>query len=65
MQQIAPYLEARTIVSDVGSTKQSVVDAARAYLGKHISYFIPAHPIAGTELSGAEAASPDLFRINP
>ncbi len=65
LQQIAPYLEARTIVSDVGSTKQSVVDAARAYLGKHISYFIPAHPIAGTELSGAEAASPDLFQNKP
>lgn len=65
LQQIAPYLEDRTVISDVGSTKQNVVNAARAYLGKHISRFIPAHPIAGTEFSGAEAAFPDLFQDKP
>ncbi|SFU27714.1 prephenate dehydrogenase [Nitrosomonas eutropha] len=65
LQQIAPYLEDCTVISDVGSTKQNVVNAARAYLGKHISRFIPAHPIAGTEFSGAEAAFPDLFQDKP
>ncbi|MBC6961634.1 MAG: prephenate dehydrogenase/arogenate dehydrogenase family protein, partial [Nitrosomonas sp.] len=54
-----------TIISDVGSTKQNVVHAARANLGKRIERFIPAHPIAGTEFNGAEAAFPDLFQDKP
>lgn len=65
MQQMAPHLEAHTIISDVGSTKQNVVQAARANLGKRIERFIPAHPIAGTEFNGAEAAFPDLFQDKP
>lgn len=65
MQQMAPHLEAHTIISDVGSTKRNVVQAARANLGKRIERFIPAHPIAGTEFSGAEAAFPDLFQDKP
>lgn len=65
MQQMAPHLETHTILSDVGSTKQNVVHAARANLGKRIERFIPAHPIAGTECSGAEAAFPDLFQDKP
>lgn len=65
MQQMAPHLEANTIISDVGSTKQNVVHAARANLGKRIERFIPAHPIAGTEFNGAEAAFPDLFQHKP
>lgn len=65
MQQMAPHLEAHTIISDVGSTKQNVVHAARANLGKRIERFIPAHPIAGTEFNGAEAAFPDLFQDKP
>ena len=65
MQKIAPHLEAHTLISDVGSTKQNVVHAARANLGKRVKRFIPAHPIAGTEFSGAEAAFPDLFQDKP
>lgn len=65
MQQMVPHLEAHTIISDVGSTKQNVVHAARANLGKRIERFIPAHPIAGTEFNGAEAAFPDLFQDKP
>lgn len=65
MQQMAPHLEANTIISDVASTKQNVVQAARANLGKRIERFIPAHPIAGTEFNGAEAAFPDLFQHKP
>ena len=65
MQQMAPHLKAHTIISDVGSTKQNVVHAARANLGKRIERFIPAHPIAGTEFNGAEAAFPDLFQDKP
>jgi prephenate dehydrogenase len=59
---IAPHLGPGTIVSDAGSTKQDVVVAARAALGAAFSRFVPAHPIAGSERSGAAAASASLFR---
>ena len=58
---IAPHLGSRTIVSDAGSTKQDVVAAARGALGAAFSRFVPAHPIAGSERSGAAAASASLF----
>jgi prephenate dehydrogenase len=47
---------------DAGSTKRDVVAAARAALGAKIAQFVPAHPIAGAERSGAAAAGADLFR---
>ena len=59
---IAPDLDAETVVTDAGSTKRDVVAAARKALGKKISQFVPAHPIAGAEKSGVAAASADLFR---
>lgn len=65
MQQIAPYLEEHTIVSDVGSTKQNVIHTAREHLRHHLHHFIPAHPIAGTEFSGADAADSTLFQNKP
>ena len=62
MVQISPHLESGAIVTDAGSTKQDVVTAARAYLAGHLKNFVPGHPIAGAELSGADAADADLFR---
>ncbi len=59
--RIAPHLGAHTLVTDGGSTKSDVVAAARAHLGNKIAQFIPAHPIAGAEKSGAAAALPDLY----
>jgi prephenate dehydrogenase len=59
---ILPSLSPTALVMDAGSTKQDVVAAARAALGSRISQFVPAHPIAGAELSGAAAAKADLFR---
>lgn len=53
---------AKAVVTDAGSTKRDVVAAAREALGKKISHFVPAHPIAGAEKSGAAAADADLFR---
>jgi prephenate dehydrogenase len=58
---IAPHLGPHTIVTDAGSTKQDVIAAARATLGAALPRFVPAHPIAGTEHSGAAAAYPALF----
>ncbi len=49
------------VITDGGSTKRDVVTAARACLGARLSRFVPAHPIAGAERSGAEAARADLF----
>lgn len=62
MTAIAPHLTAHAVVTDAGSTKGDVVSAARRFLGGHFSRFVPGHPVAGTEKSGAEAAFPDLFK---
>jgi prephenate dehydrogenase len=51
----------QTLIMDVGSTKRDVVDAARRALREHIGSFVPAHPIAGKEVSGVEHADPDLY----
>jgi prephenate dehydrogenase len=61
MARIAPHIGAHTLVTDGGSTKSDVVAAARANLGSRIAQFIPAHPIAGAEKSGAAAAMADLY----
>jgi len=60
--RIAAHLQPGTIVTDGGSTKQDVIAAARAALGKAVARFVPGHPIAGTEHSGAAAAFSTLFR---
>jgi prephenate dehydrogenase len=49
------------LVMDVGSTKRDVVDSARRVLRDHVGCFVPAHPIAGKEVSGVEHADVDLF----
>jgi len=62
MARIAPHLGAHTLVTDGGSTKSDVVAAARANLADRIAQFVPAHPIAGAEKSGAGAAQADLYQ---
>jgi prephenate dehydrogenase len=59
---IAPALKRGALLTDAGSTKRDVVAAARAALGAKSAQFVPAHPIAGAERSGAAAASAELFR---
>ncbi len=61
LASIAPYLQPGTLVMDAGSTKSDVVAAARAVLGDKLGQFIPAHPIAGREMNGPEAALADLY----
>jgi cyclohexadieny/prephenate dehydrogenase len=58
---IAPHLEPGAILSDVGSTKQSVVRDVAELIPAGV-HFIPAHPIAGTEFSGPDAGLADLFK---
>lgn len=59
---IAPALTDATVVTDVGSAKQRVIDAARIAFGSNFPHFVPGHPIAGTERSGVEASFAGLFR---
>jgi prephenate dehydrogenase len=49
------------VLTDVSSTKASVVAAARAGLGARLADFVAAHPLAGSERSGPAAAQPDLL----
>lgn len=62
LRELMPHLESKTLVTDAGSTKSDVVAAARATLGDKIGQFIPAHPIAGAEKSGVDAATATLFK---
>jgi prephenate dehydrogenase len=62
MAAMAPHLGAHTLVSDVGSTKGDVITADYRHLDAHLAHVVPAHPIAGTEKSGADAACADLYR---
>ena len=57
-----PGLGPDTILTDVGSTKQSVLDAVISVFGSIPPRFVAAHPIAGTEKSGVAHAKADLFR---
>ncbi len=61
MGRIAPHLGEHTLVTDGGSTKCNVVAAARENMGNRLAQFVPAHPIAGAEQSGAAAAMADLY----
>ncbi|MFM2069227.1 MAG: hypothetical protein RLZZ584_4136 [Pseudomonadota bacterium] len=49
------------LIMDVGSTKRDVVDAARRALRDQVPQFVPAHPIAGKEVSGVEHADVNLY----
>ena len=62
MAAIAPFLPPRAVVTDGGSTKRDVIACARRFLGSRFSRFVPAHPIAGTEQSGAAAGFAELYR---
>ncbi len=57
---MAEHLQKHTIISDVGSTKSHALKVAKQYL-TDASRFVPAHPIAGTEESGAAASFAGLF----
>ena len=58
---LADVLHERTVITDAGSTKQDVVLTAREVLKKGLPRFVPGHPIAGSERSGAEAGEATLF----
>ncbi len=59
-EQAMPHLKAGAIITDGGSVKQAVIDAIEPHLRDDV-HFVPGHPIAGTENSGAEAAFATLY----
>jgi prephenate dehydrogenase len=61
-ERIRGHLSEQTVVTDGGSVKGSVVaDASRAF-GQVPTWFVPGHPIAGTERSGVDSSFPELFQ---
>lgn len=58
---LAPVLAPDTVITDLGSVKCAVIDAARAAFGHAPPGFVPGHPIAGAERSGPAARRADLF----
>ena len=61
-QALAPLLSPHTIISDVGSTKQSTLAAFAQHLPQHYPRCVASHPIAGSDRSGALAAQFGLYQ---
>lgn len=59
-EEIAPALARGAILTDVGSTKSSVIAQMSPHVPEGV-HFIPGHPLAGTEESGPDAGFADLF----
>lgn len=60
MQAIGPHLKSGAILTDTGSVKQAVIEAVLPHIRNDV-YFVPGHPIAGTEHSGPDAGFAELF----
>ncbi|MFO7983219.1 MAG: prephenate dehydrogenase/arogenate dehydrogenase family protein [Desulfuromonadales bacterium] len=60
-EDVLPFMKAGAVLTDGGSVKGSVVRDIEPLLPDEV-HFVPGHPIAGTEKSGAEAAFPGLYR---
>lgn len=60
-EKIGNQLPAGVVLTDVGSTKVAVIEAAQKQWNNDLSFFVPGHPIAGSEQSGIEAADSALF----
>ncbi len=61
LKAIKHLVTPHVLIMDVGSTKRDVIDAARRVLREHVGTFVPAHPIAGKEVSGVEHADAELY----
>jgi prephenate dehydrogenase len=63
MNRLAEVLGPHQLVTDVGSTKQQITQAAAEHYNRPgRAGFLPGHPMAGKEVSGAEHAEAELFR---
>ena len=59
---IKDHLAEHAVVTDVGSAKAGVIEAAKQAFGELPGFFVPGHPIAGTEQSGVAASFPELYK---
>ncbi len=59
---LKPLLPEGVVLTDVGSAKAVIMEAAIEVWGELPSFFVPGHPIAGSEKSGVTAVNPDLFK---
>ncbi len=59
-EAIAPHLARDSVLTDVGSTKGSVIRDVGPLVPAGV-HFVPAHPLAGTEYSGPDAGFATLF----
>jgi len=63
IERLGPALSARTLLTDVGSTKEEVVKRAVKFMAKRArTHFLAGHPMAGKEQAGVEFADADLFQ---
>jgi len=63
LNELAGHVRGEAIVTDTGSTKRDIVDAARALPARLT--FVGGHPLGGAAFGGLEHARPDLFRRRP
>jgi len=61
ISKINKFITNKTIITDVGSTKELSFKKVKQQLKKNITW-IPSHPIAGSEVSGAEYGDKNLFK---
>ena len=62
IERLGPVLPPTTLLTDVGSTKEKIVDRVRAVFGDNAGErFLPGHPMAGKEAGGIEHAAAELF----
>jgi len=66
LDEVARHAAPFAVITDVGSTKGSVIESARRSLAANSSFslrrFVPGHPIAGGEMPGVQYAQATLFR---
>lgn len=61
LEQISKVVSESAVITDVGSVKSPIIDAARRQPPNLLSRIVPGHPIAGSEQHGVQAANADLF----
>ncbi len=61
-KKVCPHLKKGSILTDVSSTKMQVMEMAQRVFGDKVEYFVPGHPIAGNEHSGADFSNANLFK---
>ena len=61
LADIYPFINEKSVITDVGSTKSDVMAVAKESLKEKFNQFIGSHPIAGSEKHGASAANSQLF----